>query len=147
MLFERIERLRQEPVHVRERYAFLSSIVLTGVIVVVWLGTLILRSGAGVEHSDVTAAVSDADTGRGSISELQRLFRSANTFMRQGGSASLSGADVPSVSPEEEMESNDMQDISGESGEPVSEEVTEEDSLVDDDTATFVEDIVHSSAP
>ncbi|KKW10562.1 MAG: hypothetical protein UY50_C0031G0020 [Parcubacteria group bacterium GW2011_GWA2_49_9] len=71
-----ISNLQRKPEHTRKKIAFVSSVVLTGVIVLFWLVSLSVR------ESEPVVAAQDEDTG-----PFQAVTESVGTFFADVGTA------------------------------------------------------------
>lgn len=93
MLFEYIERVRNEPKDVRKRTAFFWSAVFTGVIVLVWLSVIIGREYAqrGSTAEQVT------DVANTITEDTHARFDAANDFLRTTGDVVPSTSFTPST--------------------------------------------------
>ena len=79
MFLEYFDNLREKPKDVRKRYAFFFTSVLTGLIVLIWIGGILI-SNYGSRSPD-----SGVDTdGNGQTEDITTLFNSSNTFMEEG---------------------------------------------------------------
>ncbi len=90
MLLDRLERLRQEPVHVRKRFTLLFSLGVTGVIAAVWLSVVITNARMAPPKTP------DTDTSTLSMPTAGDFFDSTDAFMQQLGLSSndLLGGDA-----------------------------------------------------
>ncbi len=78
MLLEHIERIRNESFEKRRRYAYIVSIGLTGIIVLIWLTTLLgerITGNGSTQDADVVP-----DERQGVFDDVRRSFDDANLF-------------------------------------------------------------------
>lgn len=99
MLLDHIERIRRKPPEVRRRYAFMVSIVFTGLIALVWLVTLVARFDTdrfGFGQQGEQGATSERP---GLMDELREAFsapemRFSDDFVQPATSTEPEGLDV-----------------------------------------------------
>lgn len=99
-MIEKIESLRKQPKHIRNRYAFWIAASITGIIVLVWGLTLPAR----FENLNETAEVSEQSEDPGRISQAwdSIVGRAKETF------AALNIKTVETVPPEESPKTNEI---------------------------------------
>jgi len=106
MLIEHIERVRRGSYEKRRRYAFMVSMSVTGIIVAVWITTLI---GAHTYNEDAPAPEPDPEqTETASLQQLKEQFRSANTFGEDAATHSLLDAQPSMFTAPSDFDAFDM---------------------------------------
>src|SRR3989339_1220114 len=80
MFLEYFDTIRKKPKIVRKRYALLFTFGCTGVIVLIWLGTILI-SNYGNRSSSATLAAEEGQTEEESVTTL---FNSSNSFIEGG---------------------------------------------------------------
>ena len=83
MFLEYFDNLREKPKDVRKRYALFFTCILTGLIVLIWVGSILI-SNYGSRSPDSGTVTVDTD-GNGQVTDTTTLFNSSNTFMEDGG--------------------------------------------------------------
>jgi len=106
-MFDRLETLRLQPGHVRQRIAFLTALLITGLIATGWLavattsGTFALNPshGSASDTQDLGSAFAQTKTGITSLLGAAAAFQSNSAGINVETQSSTTVDDVPTVLP------------------------------------------------
>jgi hypothetical protein len=115
MLLDHLEQVRQQPKEAKKRFVFIWSLIITGVIVLIWLSVLFGQSYAlrSSEESAVENTIPTLET-----ENIRDSFNSSNDFLegealRMDDDALDSNATVASSSPEIDAPASTTEGTSG----------------------------------